>query len=291
MSESVATETLTADYHASVTALPRSLARHSPKTPALDVLGVTRQYGAYTALQDVNLQIWPGEFITIIGHSGCGKSTLLNLVAGLDRPSSGSVQLYGRTIQGPGPDRAMVFQNYSLLPWMSVRQNVEEALKAALPGQTAAQRAGATDQALRLVGLWPHQAKRPSALSGGQRQRVAIARAFAVQPQVLLLDEPFGALDAITKSHLQDELLELWTGEAEGGIANVLMVTHDIDEAIYLSDRIVVMSNGPRAHIHEVLDVPLPRPRERAALVQDPAYLRLKAHMLHLLGTVLATPH
>jgi len=263
----------------------------SPLTPALNIDSVHRRYGEFVALEDVNLQIWPGEFVTIIGHSGCGKSTLLNLIAGLDHPSEGTVQLLGQTITGPGPDRAMVFQNYSLLPWMTVRQNVTEALKAALPQYPAAQRNMAADHALKTVGLWTHQHKRPTALSGGQRQRVAIARAFAVQPRVLLLDEPFGALDAITKSGLQDELLGMWNAEGEGGISNVVMVTHDIDEAIYLSDRIVVMSNGPRAHIHEVIPVPLERPRDRAELVRSETYLGLKAHLLHLLGTVLATHH
>ncbi|MCD0161606.1 ABC transporter ATP-binding protein [Deinococcus sp. 6YEL10] len=263
----------------------------SPLTPALAIQGVHRRYGHFVALEDVNLDIWPGEFVSIIGHSGCGKSTLLNLIAGLDHPTEGQLQILGRTITGPGPDRSMVFQNYSLLPWLSVRQNVTEALRAARPDMNGAEREQSADHALKTVGLWPHQHKRPSALSGGQRQRVAIARAFAVHPRVLLLDEPFGALDAITKGKLQDELLGLWSAEGEGGISNVVMVTHDIDEAIYLSDRIVVMSNGPRAHIHEVLTVDLPRPRDRAALVKSDTYLDLKAHMLHLLGTVLATHH
>lgn len=270
---------------------PKASAIASPLTPALDIAGVHRRYGNFVALENVNLDIWPGEFVSIIGHSGCGKSTLLNLISGLDHPSEGSVKLLGRTITGPGPNRAMVFQNYSLLPWLSVRANVTEALKAARADMNAAERDASTDHALKMVGLWPHQHKRPSALSGGQRQRVAIARAFAVQPRVLLLDEPFGALDAITKGKLQDELLGMWSAEGESGISNVVMVTHDIDEAIYLSDRIVVMSNGPRAHIHEVLTVDLPRPRDRAELVGHPTYLSLKAHMLHLLGTVLATHH
>ncbi|GGJ77324.1 ABC transporter ATP-binding protein [Deinococcus aquiradiocola] len=256
-------------------------------TPALSVSGVHKNFGAFVALEGVDLDIWPGEFISIIGHSGCGKSTLLNLVAGLDLPSTGRVSLFGRPIEGPGPERAMVFQNYSLLPWLSVRQNVLDAVRASVPQMPRGQREAVSEQVLKMVGLWTHRDKKPGHLSGGQRQRVAIARAFAVQPRVLLLDEPFGALDAITKSNLQDELLQMWSGP-ESGISNVLMVTHDIDEAIYLSDRIVVMSNGPRAHIHEVLKVDLPRPRERAQLVTDPTYLALKAHMLDLLGRVLA---
>ena len=256
-------------------------------TPALSVSGVYKHFGEFAALGGVDLDIWPGEFISIIGHSGCGKSTLLNLVAGLSLPTAGSVSLFGRPIEGPGPERAMVFQNYSLLPWLSVQANVLEAMKASVPRMKKGEREQVCEGVLKMVGLWTHRDKKPSLLSGGQRQRVAIARAFAVQPRVLLLDEPFGALDAITKGKLQDELLGMWSGP-ESGISNVLMVTHDIDEAIYLSDRIVVMSNGPHAHIHEVLKVDLERPRERARLVQDPTYLGLKAHMLDLLGRVLA---
>ena len=256
-------------------------------TPALSVSGVHKAFGSFVALEGINLDIWPGEFISVIGHSGCGKSTLLNLVAGLNLPTSGTVSLFGRPIEGPGPERAMVFQNYSLLPWMSVKANVLEAMKASVPQMGRQEREQICEGVLKMVGLWSHRDQKPGSLSGGQRQRVAIARAFAVQPRVLLLDEPFGALDAITKSKLQDELLGMWSGP-ESGVDVVLMVTHDIDEAIYLSDRIVVMSNGPRAHIHEVLPVNLARPRERARLVNDPVYLALKAHMLDLLGRVLA---
>ena len=256
-------------------------------TPALSISGVHKSFGRFVALEGVDLDIWPGEFVSIIGHSGCGKSTLLNLVAGLNLPTQGTVSLFGRPVEGPGPERAMVFQNYSLLPWLSVRQNVLEAMKASVPQMSRGEREGVCEGVLKMVGLWTHKDKKPSSLSGGQRQRVAIARAFAVQPRVLLLDEPFGALDAITKSNLQDELLGMWSGP-ESGISNVLMVTHDIDEAIYLSDRIVVMSNGPQAHIHEVLKVNLDRPRDRSKLVNDPVYLGLKAHMLDLLGRVLA---
>jgi nitrate/nitrite transport system ATP-binding protein len=256
-------------------------------TPALSVSGVHKAFGSFVALEGVDLDIWPGEFISIIGHSGCGKSTLLNLVAGLNLPTAGTVSLFGRPIEGPGPERAMVFQNYSLLPWLSVKANVLEAMKASVPQMGRDEREQVCEQVLKMVGLWSHRDQKPGSLSGGQRQRVAIARAFAVQPRVLLLDEPFGALDAITRGKLQDELLGMWSGP-ESSISNVLMVTHDIDEAIYLSDRIVVMSNGPRAHIHEVLKVNLERPRERAKLVNDPIYLALKAHMLDLLGRVLA---
>jgi len=265
-------------------------------TPALSIQGVHKFFGKYMALEDVSLEISPGEFVCLIGHSGCGKSTLLNLIAGLEKPSGGELRLLGHKIEGPGPDRAMVFQNYSLLPWLTVFQNVLEAVKAALPELSGAARKERTSEFLEMVGLSAHSGKRPSELSGGMKQRVAIARALAIHPKVLLLDEPFGALDAITKGRLQDELLRMWQLEAQqgggqGGQAkNVVMVTHDIDEALYLADKIVVMSNGPRARIHEVLSVPLERPRDRSRLVEDPEYLRLKSHLLTLLSVVLAHP-
>jgi nitrate/nitrite transport system ATP-binding protein len=264
-------------------------------TPTLDIDHVHKSFGSYVALEDVSLQIWPGEFVSLIGHSGCGKSTLLNLISGLESPSQGNVRLNGQQIEGPGPDRAMVFQNYSLLPWMTVTQNVLEALRAAAPQLSNLERKGRVESFLKMVGLWQHKDKRPAELSGGMKQRVAIARAFAIHPQVLLLDEPFGALDAITKGNLQEELLNMWQLEAEpvkgqevSQKKNVVMVTHDIDEAIYLSDRIVVMSNGPRARIHQIIEVNLERPRSKAQLVDDPEYLRLKAQLLALLSVELA---
>ena len=261
-------------------------------TPALNIENIHKSFGKYVALEDISLQIEPGEFVCLIGHSGCGKSTLLNLIAGLEKPSSGDLRLFGHKIEGPGPDRAMVFQNYSLLPWLTVFQNVLEAVRAALPELRGLEQRARVEEFLEMVGLSVHSHKRPSELSGGMKQRVAIARALAIHPKVLLLDEPFGALDAITKGKLQDELLRMWQLEAQqGGQAkNVVMVTHDIDEALYLADKIVVMSNGPRARIHEVLNVTLERPRDRARLVQDPEYLRLKAHLLTLLSVVLAHP-
>jgi len=266
---------------------------HAPQaTPALSIGGVHKSFGKYTALEDVSLEVSPGEFVCLIGHSGCGKSTLLNLIAGLEKPSSGELRLFGHKIEGPGPDRAMVFQNYSLLPWLTVFQNVLEAVKAALPELSSVARRERTSEFLEMVGLSAHSQKRPSELSGGMKQRVAIARALAIHPKVLLLDEPFGALDAITKGRLQDELLRMWQleGQQGGQAKNVVMVTHDIDEALYLADKIVVMSNGPRARIHEVMTVPLERPRDRARLVENPEYLRLKSHLLTLLSVVLAHP-
>ena len=271
-------------------------------TPALSVSGVHKAFGSFVALEGINLDIWPGEFVSVIGHSGCGKSTLLNLVAGLDLPTSGTVSLFGRPIEGPGPERAMVFQNYSLLPWMSVKANVLEAMKASVPQMGRQEREQICEEMLKMVGLWSHRDQKPGSLSGGQRQRVAIARAFAVQPRVLLLDEPFGALDAAVRQELRDWLRGLHndlhltsvfvTHDQQEAleIADQVVVFNEgrIEQTIYLSDRIVVMSNGPRAHIHEVLPVNLARPRERARLVNDPVYLALKAHMLDLLGRVLA---
>ncbi|WP_034343688.1 ABC transporter ATP-binding protein [Deinococcus misasensis] len=260
-------------------------------TPTLDIKSVHKAFGSYVAVENVDLEIWPGEFIALIGHSGCGKSTLLNMISGLEKPSNGHIRLNGRSIEGPGPDRAMVFQNYSLLPWLSVFQNVLEAVKAAQPELGAAERKARVEEFLSVVGLMPHKDKKPSELSGGMKQRVAIARAFAIHPSVLLLDEPFGALDAITKSNLHEELLKMWSLEnTDGSQKNVVMVTHDIDEAIYLADRIVVMSNGPKARIHEIIEVPLARPRSKAELIEDPTYLKIKAHLLSLLSVVLAHP-
>jgi nitrate ABC transporter ATP-binding subunit len=237
--------------------------------------------GPYQAIADVSLRIRRGEFVAVIGHSGCGKSTLLNLVARLDQPTTGSITLEGRAVQKPGPDRAMVFQNYSLLPWMTVRDNVFEAVDSAFPDQSKKETAEQTDRFLALVGLADAAHKHPHQLSGGMKQRVAIARAFAVRPKVLLLDEPFGALDALTKAALHEQLLAIWSLDRK--TETVMMVTHDIDEAIYLADRIVVMTNGPAATIGEVIDVNLPRPRDKRAMVHLPAYADLKDRLLFLL--------
>jgi len=257
-----------------------------PTSPAyLSLKDVTITFGkgvkAYTAVQGVNLDIAHGEFVSIIGHSGCGKSTLLNLIAGLLKPTAGSVTLDGRAVTGPGPDRGLVFQHHGLLPWLSVFDNVYEALDAVYPKRSKDDKVTEVERMLRLVGLWPHQNKRPAEISGGMKQRTAVARAFAVHPQVLLLDEPFSALDALTKPTLHDALVELWSSDNQS--ETVVMVTHDIDEAIYLSDRIVVMSNGPRATVGEVVDVPLPRPRDKRAMLHTSEYTDLKDHLLQLL--------
>jgi nitrate/nitrite transport system ATP-binding protein len=236
------------------------------------------------AIQDVSLDVAQGEFVALIGHSGCGKSTVLNLVAGLQEPTTGQVLLDDKRVEGPGADRAMVFQNYSLLPWLTVYQNVYQAVDAVFGNLMPTHRKReATEHYLRMVNLWDHRTKRPAQLSGGMRQRVSIARAFSVQPRVLLLDEPFGALDALTKGSLHEELLQMWSAEAQRRPQTVLMVTHDIDEAIYLSDRIVVMGNGPAATIAEVIGVPLGRPRDKRELMHDRTFLQIKERLLELL--------
>jgi len=235
--------------------------------------------GPFEALRDINLQVHQGEFLCVIGHSGCGKSTLLNMVSGFLQPSSGAVTLDGIPIERPGPDRMVVFQNYSLLPWLTVWQNVEMAVKAARPELSAASRREVVSHHLEMVGLLEARAKRPGQLSGGMRQRVAIARALAVSPAVLVLDEPFGALDAITKEELQEELLAIWREQKP----TVLMITHDIDEALFLADRIVMMTNGPSATIGEILEVPFERPRSYEAIQHDPRFGQLRNHALDFL--------
>jgi len=258
-------------------------------SPYLEIKHVTKSFGDYTALQDVSLDIRRGEFVSLIGHSGCGKSTLLSLIAGLTRITSGSLTLEGTTITKPGADRGMVFQHHSLLPWLSVYENIAEAVDAVFRDRRVlkrAERRTRIERLLRAVRLWEHRDKKPGQISGGQRQRCAVARAFAVQPRVLLMDEPFGAIDALTKSALHDELLSLWAEDSE--TETVIMVTHDIDEAIYLSDRIVVMTDGPRAGIREVVEVPLSRPRDKRGMLHDPRYAVTKEHLLDLLTSGLA---
>jgi nitrate/nitrite transport system ATP-binding protein len=254
--------------------------------PYLCIDGVSKSFQlgreTVTAVRDVSLEVRRGEFVAFIGHSGCGKSTVLNMVAGIAEPSTGSIRLGGRTVRGPGPDRAMVFQSYSLLPWLTVEDNVFQAVDAVFDEQMLPKdKRARAERFLRMVNLWEHRRKRPSEISGGMRQRTAIARAFAVKPDVLLLDEPFGALDALTKGSLHDELLALW--RSEGRRQTILMVTHDIDEAIYLADRVMVMTDGPAATIREVIPIPLARPREKRSVMHDPRYLELKEHLLSLL--------
>ena len=234
--------------------------------------------GDFVALAGVDLAIRRGEFVALIGHSGCGKSTLLNLVAGLIEPSAGAIVLAGRHVAGPGPDRGVVFQNHSLLPWLSCFDNVHLAVERVFrePRSRLRQR---THAALELVGLSHAEHKYPQELSGGMKQRVGIARALAIEPKVLLLDEPFGALDALTRATLQDELMRI-VGKTG---ATVLMVTHDVDEAVLLSDRVVMMTNGPAATIGEVLEVSLPRPRARLVLAHDARFMELRASVLEFL--------
>src|SRR5579875_328504 len=256
----------------------------------LQLRDVAREFttprGRFVAIKQFTLDIARGEFVVLIGHSGCGKSTVLNMIAGLLPPTQGTIWLAGQRIERPGPDRGMVFQNYSLLPWLSVRDNVYEAVDAALRDRSRAEKLAIVEQALRTVGLDAHRDKHPHQLSGGMKQRVAVARAFAIHPQVLLLDEPFGALDALTRAELQEELLRLWQHDSR--TETVVMVTHDIDEAIYLADRTVVMTNGPAATIAEVLAVDLPRPRDKRAIVHDPRYADLKDRLLYLLTIAFA---
>ena len=236
--------------------------------------------GSFTALKDINLGISQGEFVALIGHSGCGKSTLLNLVAGLLKPTTGVQICAGREISGPGPDRGVVFQNHSLLPWLTCFENVHLAVERVFgAAETKAQLRARSLKALDLVRLSHAANQRPSEISGGMKQRVGIARALSMEPKVLLLDEPFGALDALTRAHLQDELLKI---VAETG-STVLMVTHDVDEAVLLSDRIVMMTNGPAATVGDIVAVDLPRPRERMALVNDTRYHQLRARVLEFL--------
>lgn len=236
--------------------------------------------GLYCALQDVNLKIAKGEFVSLIGHSGCGKSTVLNIVAGLYQASTGGVILDGREVNEPGPERAVVFQNHSLLPWLSCYENVELAVRQVFKGRKSRREMREwIEHNLELVHMMHAKDKRPSEISGGMKQRIGIARALAMQPKVLLMDEPFGALDALTRAHLQDSVMEI-----HARLGNtVIMITHDVDEAVLLSDRIVMMSNGPSASVGDILTVDLPRPRDRMALANDPRYHLYRAAVLEFL--------
>lgn len=236
--------------------------------------------GSFRALQDVNLKIKRGEFVSLIGHSGCGKSTVLNIVAGLHQATEGGVLLDGREVTEPGPERAVVFQNHSLLPWLSAYQNVELAVKQVFKGKKSkAEIKDWIEYNLELVHMTHAMHKRPDEISGGMKQRVGIARALAMEPTVLLMDEPFGALDALTRAHLQDSLMDI-----QNELNNtVIMITHDVDEAVLLSDRIVMMTNGPAATVGEILNVELNRPRERLALADDPQYNHYRSQVLSFL--------
>ncbi|MGV0958682.1 MAG: ABC transporter ATP-binding protein [Limnohabitans sp.] len=238
--------------------------------------------GLFPALKNIQLNIAKGEFVALIGHSGCGKSTLLNLIAGLTTPTAGVLLCANREIAGPGPERAVVFQNHSLLPWLTCFDNVHLGIERVFGrAESKAQLKARTDAALDMVGLAHAAQKRPGEISGGMKQRVGIARALAMEPKVLLMDEPFGALDALTRAKLQDELLEIVARTQ----STVVMVTHDVDEAVLLSDKIVMMTNGPAATIGEVLSVDLPRPRQRLALAESADYQRYRKAVIDFLYT------
>ncbi|MBD2457347.1 ATP-binding cassette domain-containing protein [Nostoc sp. FACHB-87] len=257
-----------------------------PQTKAdnfLVIEGVSKIYptpeGPYTVLDGIDLKVREGEFVCLIGHSGCGKSTLLNMVSGFNTPTDGVVMLQDQPITEPGPDRMMVFQNYCLLPWLSVFENVYLAVDSVFPKKPQAEKRAIVREHLAMVGLTEATDKKPHQISGGMKQRVAIARALSIRPQVLILDEPFGALDAITKEELQEELLQIWSDHQ----VTVLMITHDIDEALFLADRVVMMTNGPAAQIGEVLEIPFSRPRNRRRIMEDPEYYNLRNYALDFL--------
>ncbi|MEM6773934.1 MAG: ABC transporter ATP-binding protein [Pseudomonadota bacterium] len=250
----------------------------------LEITGVGIEFpqkgGAFRALQNVNLKMQRGEFVSLIGHSGCGKSTVLNIVAGLYDATEGGVILEGREVRGPGPDRAVVFQNHSLMPWLNVHDNVALAVNQVFrKTKSRAERREWIEYNLELVGMAHAAKKLPSEISGGMKQRVGIARCLAMEPKVVLMDEPFGALDALTRARLQDSLMQI---QADLG-NTVILITHDVDEAVLLSDRIVMMSNGPAATIGDVLDVNLPRPRDRLELAEDPEFVHLRQQVLNFL--------
>lgn len=253
------------------------------RDPFLVIEDVSKVYptpkGPYTVLDGVNLTVHEGEFICLIGHSGCGKSTLLNMVAGFNKPTDGEVRLQTKRITQPGPDRMVVFQNYSLLPWMTAFDNIYLGIDSVWPEKPRSEKVAIAEEHLAMVGLSDAANKKPKELSGGMKQRVCIARALALRPQVLILDEPFGALDPITREELQEELLKIWSENQ----VTVLMITHDIDEALLLSDRLVMMTNGPAAQIGDVLNIPFSRPRNRTQVMEDPEYYNLRNQALDFL--------
>lgn len=249
----------------------------------ISVEGLTKSFstkaGELVVFKDVNIKLKQGEFVCIIGHSGCGKSTILNVLAGLDTATSGAVIMNGKEVAGPSLERGVVFQNYSLLPWLSALQNVCFGVQARWPKWSHAKVVEHSQSFLTMVGLSDSIHKKPSELSGGMRQRVSIARAFATSPQLLLLDEPFGALDALTRGVIQDELIKIWAESQQ----TVFMITHDVDEAILLADRILLMTNGPEAQVAESVLINLPRPRNRGEIINDPKYYQIRNHLIHFL--------
>jgi nitrate/nitrite transport system ATP-binding protein len=254
-------------------------------TQFLEVQGLRKSYPSpdgtesSTVFEHANFSIEKGEFVCVIGHSGCGKSTILNILAGLDEATDGLVLMNGRQITGPSLERGVIFQNYSLLPWKTTLENIVFAVRARWPHWDKAKVEAHSKEYLELVGLSHALDRKPAQLSGGMRQRVSIARAFATQPQLLLMDEPFGALDALTRGIIQEELIKIW-GESK---QTVFMITHDVDEAILLSDRILLMSNGPKAQIAESVKVSIPRPRSRTEIIHHPAYYKIRNHLVDFL--------
>ncbi len=254
------------------------------RTGFLEIENLVKSYptpngGEFVVLDGIDLHVGENEYISVIGHSGCGKSTLLKMVAGLEKPTSGSVRLDGKEIRKPGSERMMVFQQYSLLPWLTVRENIRLAVDEVLKNATRAEKISIVNEHLAMVNLNAAADKYPDEISGGMKQRVGIARALATRPKMLLMDEPFGALDALTRSKLQRQVLDIWEHHRQA----VMMITHDVDEAIYMSDRIVLMTNGPSAKIGEILDVPFEHPRDRAAMRNSREYMELRNHALNFL--------
>ncbi|CEJ46956.1 Nitrate transport ATP-binding subunits C and D (E C [Umezakia ovalisporum] len=249
----------------------------------LEIENLVKSYptpsGNFVVLDKVNLTIGEDEYISIIGHSGCGKSTLLKIVAGLEKATSGSVRLDGKEIRQPGAERMMVFQGYSLLPWLTVRENIRLGVDEVLKNANRSEKISIVNQHLAMVNLMSAANKYPDEISGGMKQRVGIARALAIRPKMLLMDEPFGALDALTKGKLQREVLNIWENNRQA----VMMITHDVDEAIYMSDRIVLMTNGPAATIGEILKIPFQRPRDRAAIAKSKEYFEIRNHAINFL--------
>jgi nitrate/nitrite transport system ATP-binding protein len=259
------------------------------RTGFLEIENLVKSYPTpdkddFVVLDGVNLTIGEDEYISVIGHSGCGKSTLLKIVAGLEKATSGSVRLDGQEIRQPGAERMMVFQNYSLLPWLTVRENIRLAVDEVLKNANRAEKISIVNQHLAMVNLTAAADKYPDEISGGMKQRVGIARALAIRPKMLLMDEPFGALDALTRGKLQRQVLDIWENNRQA----VMMITHDVDEAIYMSDRIVLMTNGPSASIGEILEVPFEHPRDRAAMRNSKEYFELRNHALNFLDRYFA---
>jgi nitrate/nitrite transport system ATP-binding protein len=264
--------------------LPNAISDALPHEAFLEVKNLIKSYpkadgSDFVVLDGVDLAIGAQEYISVIGHSGCGKSTLLKMIAGLEQPTSGQVTLEGKLIRKPGADRMMVFQHYSLLPWLTVRGNIRLAVDEVLKTASRAEKTSIVNEHLAMVNLTAAADKYPDEISGGMKQRVGIARALATRPKMLLMDEPFGALDALTKRKLQQEVLKIWESQRQA----VMMITHDVDEAIFMSDRIVLMTNGPRANIGEILQVPFAHPRDRHAMRETQDYYDLRNHALDFL--------